>query len=53
VPRTTIRLQLPDFVGVDLREISEIALVFDQTASGSLFMGDLELVAAPTEKSGE
>ncbi|MCL4858552.1 MAG: hypothetical protein KJZ93_04070 [Caldilineaceae bacterium] len=52
-PMTTIRLQLRDFVGVDSHEISEIALVFDQTATGSLFMGDLELVGAPTKGSGE
>lgn len=52
-PMTTIRLQLRDFMGVDLGAISEIALVFDQTATGSLFMGDLELVAAPPSGSGE
>ncbi|GIK58639.1 MAG: hypothetical protein BroJett015_43020 [Chloroflexota bacterium] len=40
----TIRWQLSDFAGVDLSQISEIALLFDQTASGSLFMGDVELV---------
>jgi dienelactone hydrolase len=43
VPMTTIRLLLSDFDGVDLTNISEIALLFDQTASGSLFVGDLEL----------
>lgn len=44
VPMTTIRLLLSDFSGVDLSQISEIALLFDQTESGALFMGDLELV---------
>ncbi len=44
VPLTTIRLMLADFSGVDLSAISEIALVFDQTPSGSLFTGDIELV---------
>lgn len=44
VPMTTIRLPLDAFEGVDLSAISEIALLFDQTPSGSLFMGDLEWV---------
>lgn len=43
-PMTTIRLPLSDFTGVDLSQISEIAILFDQTPSGSLFMGDVELV---------
>jgi hypothetical protein len=44
VPMTTIRLPLSDFEGVDLANISEIALLFDRTPSGSLFMGDVEWV---------
>ena len=44
VPMTTVRLLLDDFAGVDLTQISEVALVFDQTPSGSLFMGDIEMV---------
>lgn len=44
-PMTTIRWQLSDFAGVDLSQIAEIALLFDQTESGSLFMGDVEFVA--------
>lgn len=44
VPMTTIRLSLGDFAGVDLTHITEVALVFDQTDSGSLFMGDLEVI---------
>jgi dienelactone hydrolase len=48
VPMTTLRLQLADFAEVDLGDIREIALVFDQTPSGSLFMADLEWVRAAT-----
>jgi hypothetical protein len=44
VPMTTIRLPLSDFDGVDLADIREVALLFDQTPSGSLFMGDVEWV---------
>ena len=44
VPMTTIRLPLSAFDGIDLANIGEIALLFDQTASGSLFLGDLEWV---------
>ncbi len=46
-PLTTIRLPLADFAGVDLTDVVEIALVFDQTPSGNLFLGDLELVRPP------
>jgi dienelactone hydrolase len=42
VPMTTIRWTLSDFDGVDLADIGEIALLFDRTPSGSLFLGDLE-----------
>ncbi len=44
VPMTTIRLLLGDFSGIDLSHIKEIALLFDQTPSGSLFWGDIELI---------
>ena len=44
VPLTTIRLALGDFDGVDLANIEEIALLFDQTPSGALFVGDLEWI---------
>lgn len=44
VPMTRVRLPLADFAGVDLSHISEVALVFDQTPSGTLFMSDIELV---------
>jgi hypothetical protein len=44
VPMTTIRLMLSDFVGIDLSQVVEVALIFDQTARGSLFVTDLEWV---------
>ena len=44
VPLTTIRLPLRGISGVNLADIAEIALVFDQTPSGRLFFGDLEAV---------
>jgi len=44
VPLTSIRMPLSDFTGVDLSAIREIRLLFDQAPSGSLFLGDLELV---------
>jgi hypothetical protein len=44
VPMTTIRWRLSDFDGIDLVNIGEMALLFDQTASGALFLGDLEWV---------
>ncbi|HSN74888.1 MAG TPA: hypothetical protein VL334_07330 [Anaerolineae bacterium] len=44
VPLTTIRLPLVSYAGVDLSDIAEIALIFDQTPGGALFLADLELV---------
>ena len=44
VPLTSIRMLLRDFTGVELSEIQEITLLFDQSPSGSLFMSDLELL---------
>jgi hypothetical protein len=44
VPLTTIRLPLVGFANIDLSDIAEIALLFDQTPSGALFMGDIEWV---------
>jgi pimeloyl-ACP methyl ester carboxylesterase len=44
VPLTSIRMFLRDFTGVELSEIHEITLLFDQSPSGSLFMSDLEIV---------
>jgi hypothetical protein len=42
VPMTTIRWTLSEFDGVDLTDIGDIALLLDQTPSGSLFLADLE-----------
>jgi cell division protein FtsW len=47
VPLTTIRLPLAGFANVDLSDIAEIALIFDQTPSGTLFLADLEWVRPP------
>jgi dienelactone hydrolase len=44
VPLTTIRLPISGFRGVDLAAIREVALEFDQTPSGTLFLGDIEWV---------
>jgi dienelactone hydrolase len=48
VPLTTIRLPLSGFAGVDLSDIREIALEFDRTSSGALFLSDIEWVG-PTQ----
>ena len=40
----TVRIPLEEFEGVDLANITEIALLFDQTERGTLFVADLELV---------
>jgi hypothetical protein len=44
VPLMTIRLPLSAFAGVDLDNIREIALEFDRTSSGALFLSDVEWV---------
>ena len=44
VPMTSIRVPLQDLKGVDLRNIRELALVFDQTPSGSRSINDVEFV---------
>jgi hypothetical protein len=44
VPMTSIRIPLGNFSGVDLSTIREVVLLFDQAPTGSLFMGDLEVV---------
>jgi hypothetical protein len=48
VPLTTIRLPLSAFAGVDLTEIRELALVFDRTPTGTLFLGDVEWMRPPS-----
>jgi dienelactone hydrolase len=44
LPLTTVRILTPALQAVDLTDIREIALLFDQRPSGSLFVGDLEWV---------
>ncbi|MCC6170151.1 MAG: hypothetical protein IT329_23230 [Caldilineaceae bacterium] len=51
VPLTTLRVSLSDFAGVDLSDIGEVVLLFDQSPSGALFMGDLEWVRPPAEQA--
>jgi dienelactone hydrolase len=42
---SSIRVPLAAFAGIDLGSVVEVALVFDQTDSGRLFVADLEFVA--------
>jgi hypothetical protein len=44
VPLLTIRVPLSSFPDVNLSQIREAVLLFDQTDSGSLFMADFEFV---------
>ncbi len=44
VPMTSIRIPMRDFSDVNLSAIQEIALLFDQSPSGSLFISDIEIV---------
>ena len=44
LPLTTMRIPLSALPGVDFSDIREIALVFDQTETGSLFLADLAWV---------
>jgi dienelactone hydrolase len=46
LPLTTIRVPVSGLAGVDLKNIREVALVFDQAPSGSLFLADVELVSS-------
>lgn len=46
VPLTTIRVPLEEFSDVDLDDLAEVALVFDQSDSGTLFLADLEFAQA-------
>lgn len=39
-----VRIPLEEFAGIDLTHINEIALLFDQSPSGALFIADLELI---------
>ena len=47
LPLLPVRVPISAFAGVNLASIAEVALVFDQTDSGSLFVADVELVRAP------
>ena len=40
----SVRIPLTEFGGIDLTNITEIALLFDQTSSGTLFIADLSLI---------
>jgi hypothetical protein len=44
LPLTTVRMPVSALQGVDRTDIREIALLFDQAPSGSLFLADLEWV---------
>ncbi len=46
-PLLPVRIPLSQFEGVNLASIAEVALVFDQTESGSLFLADVELARSP------
>jgi len=43
---TTLRLPLTAFDGVNLSDVTEVALVFDQAPSGTLFLADVDLSGA-------
>jgi hypothetical protein len=46
-PLLPVRAPLGEFAGVDRANIVEVALLFDQTNRGTLFLADVELVRAP------
>jgi dienelactone hydrolase len=43
-PLAAVRIPLSEFAGVDLTRIESLALVFDQSERGALFVTDLELL---------
>ena len=43
VHMTAVRVPLASFSGIDLSDIDEVTLVFDQTPSGTLFVADVEV----------
>lgn len=47
LPLMPVRVPISAFEGVNLASIAEVALIFDQTDSGALFIADVELVRAP------
>ena len=46
-PLLPVRFPLAAFEGVNLASIAEVALLFDQTDSGTLFLADVELARSP------
>ena len=44
VPFTDLRIPVSDFDGVDLADVAEVAVLLDQTPSGALFLGDVEIL---------
>lgn len=47
LPLMPVRVPISAFTGVNLARVAEVALIFDQTERGSLFVADVELVRAP------
>jgi len=47
LPLMPVRVPISAFEGVNLASVAEVALVFDQTDSGALFVADVELVRSP------
>ena len=47
VHMTAIRLPLTAFTGIDASDVAEIALVFDQTPAGTLFIADVDVSRPP------
>jgi hypothetical protein len=45
IPLTTVRMPLSQFSDVNLKNIQKIALIFDKTTRGSLFVADIELIS--------
>ncbi len=43
-PLITLRFPMQDFKGVNLMDITEVAVLFDGAPTGTLFLGDVELV---------
>ncbi|MCA9980112.1 MAG: hypothetical protein KDD89_04750, partial [Anaerolineales bacterium] len=41
VPLLTLHVPLADFAGVDAAQVSEVAVLFDQTPSGAIFLADV------------
>jgi hypothetical protein len=48
LPLTTVRILMSELQGVNQSDIREVALVFDRTQTGSLFLGDVEWVHPAT-----